>query len=236
MVAINPGTSRAGTFRSNIQNDSPVSAPVQILGITEYLRAASKSYPEFNKYARIASKQVAELLVVAAKFEAASVTRNRQAMEVMKGMVATSDRVPTIKLLENSVFQSTSRKFGSSYNIKTRRRVKRKVTRGDVFFGAEFGGGSHGSGNLTVAGAKSRAGTEMFRRGGGRTTQFLRHRGQSGYFFWPSVRKHKGDIADAYLGAIQKVLDGLAAKGAAQAVERQSVGAGPLLSDSMKVI
>jgi hypothetical protein len=232
MARPNPGTSRAGTFRSNIQND----APVQILGITEYLRDASKQYDEFNKYARIASKRVANLIVVAATFEAASVTRNRQAMEVMKGMVATSDRVPTIKLKENSPFNSRSRKFGSSYNIKTRRRVRRQVTRGDVFFGAEFGGGSYGSGNLTVAGAKSRAGTEMFRKGGGRTTQFLRHRGQSGYFFWPAVRKHKADIADAYLDAIQKVLDGLAGKEAAKAIERESVGSGPLLSDFMKVI
>jgi hypothetical protein len=212
MAVSNPGTSRSGTFRSNIQNDSPVQAPVQILGITEYLRAAAKQYPEFNKEARKAAKEVAALLVVAAKFEAASVTRNRQAMEVMKGMIATSDRVPTIKLQENSIFQSRSRKFSSSYNIKSHRRVKRKVTRGDVFFGAEFGGGSHGSGNLTSAGAKSRAGTEMFRKGGGRTTQFLRHRGQSGYFFWPSVRKHKADIADAYLSAMQRVLDGLEGK------------------------
>ena len=209
MAVSNPGTSRSGTFRSNIQND----APVQILGITEYLRASSKTYPEFNKYARIASKQVAELLVVAAKFEAASVSRNRQAMEVMKGMRARSDRVPTIKLDENSLFQSKSRKFGSSYNIKSRRRVKRQVTRGDVFFGAEFGGGARPN-----------------------TRQFLRHRGRSGYFFWPTVRKHKADIADAYLGAIQKVLDGLSAKTAAQAIERESVGSGPLLSDSMKVI
>jgi len=232
MARPNPGTSRAGTFRSNIQND----APVQILGITEYLRDASKQYSEFNKYARIASKRVANLIVVAATFEAASVTRNRQAMEVMKGMVATSDRVPTIKLNENSPFRSTSRKFGSSYNIKTRRRIRRQVTRGDVFFGAEFGGGKHGSSNRTVAGAKSRAGTEMFRKGGGRTTQFLRHRGQSGYFFWPAVRKHKADIADAYLDAIQKVLDGLSDKTAAQAKERETVGSGPLLSDSMKVI
>ena len=205
MARPNPGTSRAGTFRSNVQND----APVQILGITEYLRDASKTYAEFNKYARIASKQVANLIVVAAKFEAASVTRNRQAMEVMKGMVATSDRVPTIKLKEDSPFNSRSRKFGSSYNIKTRRRVKRKVTRGDVFFGAEFGGGSYGSGNLTVAGAKSRAGTEMGRKGGGRTTQFLRHRGKSGYFFWPTVRKNKDNIAKEYLNAIDKVLDNL---------------------------
>ena len=212
MARPNPGTSRAGTFRSNIQNDSPVQAPVQILGITEFLRSASKQYPEFNKEARKAAKEVAALLVVAAKFEAASVTRNRQAMEVMKGMVATSDRVPTIKLNEKSIFQSRSRKFSSSYNIKTRRRIRRPVTRGDVFFGAEFGGGSHGSGNLTVAGAKSRAGTEMPRKGGGRTTQFLRHRGQSGYFFWPAVRKHKADIADAYLSAMQRVLDGLESK------------------------
>jgi hypothetical protein len=50
------------------------------------------------------------------------------------------------------------------------------------------------------------------------------------------VRKHKGDIADAYLGAIQKVLDGLAGKEAAKAIERETVGIGPLLSDTMKVI
>jgi hypothetical protein len=110
-------------------------------------------------------------------------------MEVMKGMRAQRDRIPTIKLQENSAFQSKSRKFSSSYSIKSHRRVKRKVTRGDVFFGAEFGGGSHARPT---------------------TRQFLRHRGKSGYFFWPTVRKHKADIADAYLGAIQKVLDQLA--------------------------
>jgi hypothetical protein len=185
MARPDTGTSRAGTFRSNIQND----APVQILGITEYLRKESKANPLFNKYLRIAAQDVAELLVVAAKFEAASVSRNRQAMEVMKGMRARRDRVPTIKLDEKSAFQSTSRKFTSSRNLDTGRKVKRKVTRGDVFFGAEFGGGARPT-----------------------TRQFLRHRGRSGYFFWPTVRKHKGDIADAYLGAIQKVLDSLADK------------------------
>lgn len=232
MARPNPGTSRSGTFRSNIQTD----APVQILGITEYLRESAKTYDEFNKYARIASQQVANLIVVAATFEAASVTRNRQALEVMKGMRATRDRVPTIKLDEKSAFQSRSRKFSSSYNIKTRRRVKRQVTRGDVFFGAEFGGGKHGSGNRTEAGAKSFAGTEMDRKGGGRTTQFLRHRGKSGYFFWPAVRKNKANIADAYLDAIQKVLNGLSDKKLAIETEREIVGSGPLLSESMKVI
>jgi hypothetical protein len=184
---------RAGSFTSN--------TPVQIQGISEFLREASKTYPEFNQEARLAAQKVAQLLVVAATFEAASVTRNRQALEVMKGMKAKSDRIPSIYLAGKAGFVSTS---------KPNRTRKVKVTRADVFFGAEFGGGKHGSSNRTEAGAKSRAGTEMHRKGGGRTTQFLRHRGRSGYFFWPSVRKHKADIAEAYLDAIQNVLDKLA--------------------------
>tara|TARA_R110000823_G_scaffold291430_1_gene409838 strand:- start:19088 stop:19687 length:600 start_codon:yes stop_codon:yes gene_type:complete len=194
--------SRAGTFIS-------IDEPVLIEDVFKFLRDLSKTYPDFNKEARKAGQSVAELLVVAATFEAASVTRNKQALEVMKGVKAQYDRIPTIKLNEKSAFQSKSRKFSSSYSIKSHRRVKRKVTRGDVFFGAEFGGGSHGSSNLTTAGAKSRAGTEMFRKGGGRTTQFLRHRGKSGYFFWPAVRKNKDNIAKEYLNAIDRVLEKL---------------------------
>ena len=177
-----------------------MNAPVQIEGIADFLRDLANTYPDFNKEARIASQGVAELLVVAATFEAASVTRNRQALEVMKGMRAQRDRIPTIKLQDKSGFVSTT---------KPNRTRKTKVTRGDVFFGAEFGGGKHGSSNRTSAGAKSRAGTEMGRKGGGRTTQFLRHRGKSGYFFWPTVRKNKDNIAKVYLDAIDKVLDKL---------------------------
>ena len=184
---------RAGSFNAG-------DAPVQIDGLADFLRDLAKTYPDFNKEARIASQGVAELLVVAATFEAASVTRNRQALEVMKGMRAQRDRIPTIKLQEKSGFVSKS---------KPNRSRKTKVTRGDVFFGAEFGGGKHGSSNRTVAGAKSRAGTEMPRKGGGRTTQFLRHRGKSGYFFWPTVRKNKDNIAKEYLNAIDRVLDNL---------------------------
>ena len=184
---------RAGTFIS-------IDEPVLIEGLADFLRDLAKTYPDFNKEARIASQGVAELLVVAATFEAASVTRNRQALEVMKGLRAQRDRIPTIKLQEKSGFVSKS---------KPNRSRKTKVTRGDVFFGAEFGGGKFGSSNRTVAGAKSRAGTEMPRKGGGRTTQFLRHRGKSGYFFWPAVRKNKDNIAKEYLNAIDKVLDKL---------------------------
>jgi hypothetical protein len=187
---------RAGSFNAS----DAMNAPVQIEGIADFLRDLSKTYPEFNKQARIAGQGVAELLVIAATFEAATVTRNRQALEVMKGLRAQRDRIPTIKLSEKSGFVSVSR---------PNRMRKIKVTRGDVFFGAEFGGGKHGASNRTVAGAKSRSGTEMFRKGGGRTTQFLRHRGKSGYFFWPAVRKNKENIAKYYLDAIDRVLEQL---------------------------
>ena len=57
------------------------------------------------------------------------------------------------------------------------------MTRADVFFGAEFGG------DATP-----------------KTKQFLRHRGQSGYFFWPTVRKRKNAIAKEYLDGMDRVV------------------------------
>jgi hypothetical protein len=187
---------RAGQVSITAGND-----PVQIIGIAEFLRDASKAYPDFNNEMRKAAEQVAQNLLDKAKAEAGTVTRSRQAVEVMKGMSASRDRIPTIKLKENSPFQSKSSKFSSSYNIKTKRRVKRKVTRGDVFFGAEFGGGSRPT-----------------------TKQFLRHRGRSGYFFWPTVRKEKQNIANEYLNAIDRVLAKLSDDKAAATKARTEAG------------
>ena len=104
--------------------------------------------------------------------------RNRQAEQVMKGMKARSDRIPTVALSPKEGFVSVSR---------PNRLRKRKVTRGDVFFGAEFGGQARPN-----------------------TRQFLRHRGRSGYFFWQTVRKKRDEIATEYLKAIQDVLTKLA--------------------------
>jgi hypothetical protein len=120
---------RAGQVSITGGND-----PVQIIGIAAFLRDAAKADERFNTEMRKAAQQVAENLNEKAKAEAATVTRSRQATEVMKGMRARRDRIPTIKLSEKS---------------------KRKVTRGDVFFGAEFGGGARPT-----------------------TRQFLRHRGR----------------------------------------------------------
>jgi hypothetical protein len=152
--------------------------PIKIEGLREFLRDMAKVDDRFNTEIRKASVEVAQLLVDAANMEASTIVRNRQALEVMKGMRAYSDRVPTIKLYEKGGFVSKS---------YPNRKRKRKVTRGDVFFGAEFGGGSRPT-----------------------TRQFLRHRGRSGYFFWPTVRKKKNEIATEYLNAIDKVLNFLA--------------------------
>ena len=183
--------------------------PIEILGIAEFLRDASRADANFNNEMRKAAEKVAQNLLDKAKAEAGTVTRSRQAVEVMKGMSASRDRIPTIKLKENSPFQSKSNKFTSSYNIKTKRRVKRKVTRGDVFFGAEFGGGATP-----------------------RTKQFLRHRGRSGYFFWPTVRKEKQNIANEYLEAIDRVLAKLADDKAAVAKARAEAGGVWNMTDS----
>lgn len=147
---------------------------VEVKGIYEFLRDASKADKRFDEESRKAAGKVAENLLVKARAEARSVTRNRQALEVMKGMRVGKDRIPKVYLATTSGFVSVS---------NPNRKRKRKVTRGDVFFGAEFGGG-----------AKPH------------TRQFLRHRGKTAYFFWPTVRKEKENIAKEYLNAIEEVL------------------------------
>ena len=150
---------------------------VEVKGIYEFLRDASKADKRFDVESRVAAGKVAENLLIKARAEAGSVTRNRQALEVMKGMKVGKDRIPKVYLATTSGFVSVS---------NPNRKRKRKVTRGDVFFGAEFGGGARP-----------------------RTKQFLRHRGKTAYFFWPTVRKEKENIAREYLDAIQKVLNTL---------------------------
>lgn len=156
------------------RNEKSIGVAIQVEGLTDILNDLQKIEPNFNKEMRKAGQAVAQLLVNEAVKEAASVSRARQALEVMKGMRAQRDRLPTIRLNHKSGFVSKSR---------PNRDRKVKVTRGDVFFGAEFGGGARKT-----------------------TDQFLRHRGRSGYFFWPTVRKEKRNIAAEYLNAIRTVM------------------------------
>jgi hypothetical protein len=173
---------------------------IEIIGIAEFLRDASKADANFNIEMRKAARQVAANLVIKAKAEAATMTRSRQAIQVMRGMKAKSDRIPTVSLSHKSPFISKS---------NPNKNRKRPVTRGDVFFGAEFGGGATP-----------------------RTKQFLRHRGRSGYFFWPTVRKEKENIAKEYLEAIDRVLVKLADDKAAIAKARAEAGGVWNMTDS----
>jgi hypothetical protein len=190
---------RAGQVSITGGNDA-----IEIVGIAKFLRDASKANQKFDNEMRTAAQKVAQNLVEKAKAEATTVTRSSQATEVMKGMQARRDRIPKVSLNSKSGFVSKS---------NPNRNRKRKVTRGDVFFGAEFGGGKFGKGMKTTASARSvnkkGESRDGYRKGGGHTSQFLRHRGRSGYFFWPTVRKEKENIAREYLAAIQKVLNTL---------------------------
>jgi hypothetical protein len=147
---------------------------VVVKDLFETLRKFSKASKEFNGEIRKVAYTIARDLEGKVRIEAASVSRASQAIQVAKGLRAKNDRIPTISLRGKEAFISKSRP-----NSKRRK----KVTRADVFFGAEFGGGATP-----------------------KTTQFLRHRGQSGYFFWPTVRKRKNEIAKEYLEGIDRVV------------------------------
>jgi hypothetical protein len=151
---------------------------VVVKDLFETLQKFSKASPQFNKEMRKVAAVIAEDLRQKVIVEAGTVSRARQAVAVAKGFrVIKSERLPTLELRGSSPFPSKSRPPSKR---------KRKVTRSDVFFGAEFGGGVRPT-----------------------TQQFLRHRGQSGYFFWPTVRKRKNAIAKEYLEGIDRVVKNL---------------------------
>jgi hypothetical protein len=158
-------------------------------GLMDFLREASQALPDFNKEMRIAAEQVAQHVVDRAKANASGQPKHgaqrpgssgqSQAQAVVNGLRARRDRIPTIKLDHKRGFVSASR---------PNRKRKTKVTMGDVFFGAEFGGQRRNT-----------------------TKQFLRHRGRQGYFFWQAVRDNKSFIAQEYSDAIDRVFKRLAA-------------------------
>jgi hypothetical protein len=147
---------------------------VVVKDLFETLRKFSNASPQFNKEMRKVAYTIAKDLQGQVRIEAGTVSRASQAVQVAKGLRASNDRIPTIKLRGNEPFISKTRPNS---------RRKKPVTRKDVFFGAEFGGGT----------------TK-------KTKQFLRHRGQSGYFFWPTVRKRKNAIAKEYLDGMDRVV------------------------------
>ena len=159
---------------------------VVVKDLFETLKRYEKASPLFNKEMRKVAYAIAKDLQGRVKIEAglagASPGRARQYLQVAKGLRASNERIPTIKLRGNEPFRSTTRPVNKNDRKQIKGR-KQKVVLSDIFFGAEFGGGATS-----------------------KTKQFLRHRGQSGYFFWPTVRKRKNAIAKEYLDGLDKVI------------------------------
>jgi hypothetical protein len=162
---------------------------VIVKDLFETLKRYEKASPLFNKEMRKVAYEIAKDLQGRVKIEAglagASPGRARQYLQVAKGLRASNERIPTIKLRGNEPFRSTTRPVNKNDRKKIKGRGQ-KVLLSDIFFGAEFGGGATS-----------------------KTKQFLRHRGQSGYFFWPTVRKRKNAIAKEYLDGLDKVIEQL---------------------------
>ncbi len=174
-----------GDLGSTVGRAGGVGIAVEVEGLYEMLRGFSKASPFFNEMVRKVSTDLAVDLLAAVRVEAGTVSRSRQALELTRGLKVRKDRVPSIRLQPNMLFRSKSRS-NRKRGLVQGPGLTRKVTMGDVFFGAEFGGGERPT-----------------------TKQFLRHRGQSGYFFWPTVRKKKNEIAQKYLEGIDEVVQKL---------------------------
>ena len=164
-------------------------ADVKILGRTdegaivikdlfEFLREIEQQFGKtINKEIRKVSYDVTRLLEKEVRAEAASVYTGRRA-EQAKGL-ASGLRA------KNDRIPTIQLRYTETFRSRSRPNSKRRtpVLKGDVFRGSEFGGGRRKT-----------------------TRQFLRHRGQVGYFFWPTVRKNRENIAKLYLQGIDQVV------------------------------
>jgi hypothetical protein len=151
------------------------SLTITVEGLYPALNRWAKADPMFNKEIRAASVQLIGKVVTEVQSHASYSPNPRQAMEAAKGFRARPDRVPVIKLSGSSNFVSKSR---------PNRKRKTKVTRGDVFFGSEFG-----SDKLKQFPNRSP------RLGGG----------NRGYYFWPTIEAMSPTINREYVKALDRI-------------------------------
>lgn len=159
------------------------SVQIDIVGLYPALARWAKADPMFNKEIRAASVQLIGQVVTEVQSHASYSPNRRQAMESAKGFRARPDRVPVIRLNGSANFVSESR---------PNRRRKRKVTRGDVFFGSEFG-----SDRLKQFPARSpKLGA-----------------GNRGYYFWPTIEAMSPTINKEYRKALDRITANLTRMG-----------------------
>jgi hypothetical protein len=155
------------------------SIEIEVIGLYPFLRRAAAADPMFNKEIRAASVKLIGKVVTNVQSAAATAPNKRQAIESAKGFRARPDRVPVIKLNGSAGFVSTTR---------PNRKRKTKVTRGDVFFGSEFG-------------------SNRLKQFPARSGSFFG--GNRGYYFWPTIEDMAEDIRKEYLEALDSITNKL---------------------------
>jgi len=150
-------------------------ASIEVVGLSEFLRRASAADSMFNKEIRTASIAIAQKVVPEIRAQASYSPNPRQAIQSAMGFRAFSDRVPAIRLRGSSLFVSKSRP-----NSKR----KKKVTRGDVFYGSEFG-------------------ASRLPQFPPRTAKF--GGGNKGHYVWPTIEAMAPTISAEYMATLNRI-------------------------------
>jgi len=146
----------------------------KVEGVNELTKAFSRFPKDVRQNINNASRTLAKEVVNESRLAASG--QGAQAALAAQGIVTAAGRVPTIRL-------------GGPQTLRNRGR--RRVTRGDLIFGAEFG-----SSNFRQFPQRSpRSG-----------------RGSEGYFFFPTVKRMGGKIYKRYIDAVEDAL-GKASRG-----------------------
>lgn len=137
-----------------------------------------------NQLPKTAQAEIREAARTIADDESRRITSAGRSSDKQSAAVASfirtrSDRVPAI-------VAGGSRRTGVEGGAKA----------GELFFGAEFGGGSNKKFEAVTREYTTRAGNTRSKRVGSRyagskntTNQFRPHLGRTGYWFWPQIRK-----------------------------------------------
>ncbi len=140
-------------------------AKSQIKGLNSFLRDMKHAPRELQNKLRKRAQKIAEPIAEDAKANA----RTPQQKLVTPSIRAVRDRIPVVKL-------------GGGRKLKSTTPRRLKPSAGDVYFGADFGGGR----GVSQFGPKNKGGTMIF----------------------PAVKGRRKQIADEYMNAVEDVFKG----------------------------
>ena len=155
---------------------------VTVDGFDEAIARLSALPKEANRSVRAASKRIAA-------DEAIAIYQEGTAMGgvfalAAESVRARSDRIPSIQGGGPQYVRTADRpvKLTKRGKVRKHRAATRRTTAGQIFFGAEFGGGARPE-----------------------TQQFAPHKGREGYFFFPTLRADSGDIGRQWGEALDEI-------------------------------